>query len=106
MIGNERWYIIDEEEGGYYRYSIISMVTTNEIFKEELSDPVVAVMRNASKKQIKLLWYEVKDAEKYVIYRKAGQSGEYEEIAATTRLKYTDKDLNPKTKYYYKVEPV
>ena len=106
MIGNERWYIIDEEEGGYYRYSIISMVTTNEIFKEELSNPVVAVMRNASKKQIKLLWYEVKDAEKYVIYRKAGQSGEYEEIAATTRLKYTDKDLNPKTKYYYKVEPV
>ena len=106
MIGNKRWYILDEEEEGYYRYSIISMVTTNEVFKEELSDPVVAVMRNTSKKQIKLMWYKVKGAEKYVIYRKAGQSGEYEEIAATTRLKYTDKDLNPKTKYYYKVEPV
>ena len=23
MIGNERWYILDEEEEGYYRYSVV-----------------------------------------------------------------------------------
>ena len=106
MTGNKRWYILDEEGKGYYRYSIISMETNNDIYEEELSDPVVAVIPSTSKKQNRLVWYKVKNAEKYIIYRKSGKAGEYIEIATTTSLNYTDKALDPDVKYYYIVKPL
>lgn len=104
ITGSKRWFGIEKEEEGCYRYDIIGLETSQNLASAKLEKPVKAVLRDTEKKQNRLLWYPVKGAKKYVVSRKAGKNGTYKKIAETSKLKYTDKNLKAGVIYYYKVE--
>ncbi len=54
-------------------------------------------------KSVVLSWSEVEGAEKYAIKRSEGDKGEYEHIAWTKKLKFTDDTIEPYKMYHYKI---
>ena len=51
---------------------------------------------------IELSWKTI-DCDAYQLYRRTGTSGKYKKIATLTTESYTDENVTPGTKYYYKV---
>ncbi|KRG11576.1 hypothetical protein ACA29_16440 [Lederbergia galactosidilytica] len=57
----------------------------------------------AKSMSVELSWEAVEDVTGYSIYRANGEQGTYKKIAHTVMAEYTDEQLTPDTKYYYKV---
>ena len=57
----------------------------------------------SSKKQVVLTWKKTSGASGYEVYRSTKKSSNYKKIASVSTLKYTDKKVNSKKTYYYKV---
>lgn len=73
--------------------------------KEGKAAPTIKKV-TAGKKKATITINKVKGAKKYLIYRSTSKSKGYKQIAATTKLSYTDKKLTSKKTYYYKVKAV
>jgi len=78
------------------------------------SEPVTAITKpgktaitlSTTTAKVKVAWKKVSSASGYVIYRREGKTGEFEEIArvdGTSVVKYYDTDVTRKVTYYYKV---
>lgn len=65
-----------------------------------LKEPKVTATK--SHKSVTLKWNKTTGASGYEVYRKSGNSG-YSKLDATTALSYTDKNVEPSTKYTYAV---
>lgn len=70
--------------------------------KTVLSAPVLKV-KTLSTNEINLNWSLVDGAQYYCVYELDISSNEYDEIADTTQIGLTVKELNPNTKYTYRV---
>lgn len=95
-----------EKEPGLYLYKLTGTSTVNEVVPEKLKAPIVAILKNSSKKQIQLKWYEVDGADKYEIYRATSKKGKYKKIKTTSKLSFTNKELKKGKRYYYKIVAV
>ena len=91
---------------GFYLYQLTGTSTVNEMVEEPLDTPIVASIKNSSKKQIQLKWYDVDEADKYEIYRKTSKNGTYKKVRTTSKLSFTDKELKKGKTYYYKVKAI
>ncbi|AET70644.1 cell wall-binding protein [Desulfosporosinus orientis DSM 765] len=87
-------------------YSEIEYARTEEGDSDSLSAPKNLSASAKSPSEIYVDWYAVNDSTSYYVYRSTSSSGSYEKIATTTLSRYTDTDLEPDTKYYYKVKAV
>lgn len=65
-----------------------------------LKEPKVTATK--SHKSVTLKWNKTTGASGYEVYRKSGSSG-YSKLDTTTALSYTDKNVEPSTKYTYAV---
>jgi hypothetical protein len=86
--------------GGESEQSTSASATTRPAFPSEVS--AVA----ASSTSVTISWSAVSGAVEYYIYRSSTESGEYVNLRttpATEERSYTDIDLPPNTRYYYKV---
>lgn len=67
------------------------------------SDPTGFVAIPGNERSVVLKWDETEEADKYKIYGKSKDSRDYCYIGETTKLEYYIKDLEPDTKYYFKL---
>lgn len=67
---------------------------------------VSAKVKSKTKSSVKLSWKKNKNADGYIVYRKASKNAEWKEVKIlkkNTTTSYTVKKLKSKTKYYFKV---
>ena len=65
-----------------------------------------AVTVTAGKKQAKLKWKKISNAQGYVVYRATSKNGKYKAVSTIKKgstVSYTNKKLTSKKTYYYKV---
>ncbi|MBR5230012.1 MAG: hypothetical protein IKW01_04060 [Firmicutes bacterium] len=93
-------------EAGEFLLEVIGTDTADNVLKQPLNKPIVASIKNSTKKQIQLKWYEVDGADKYEIYRKVSKNGTYKKIKTTTKLSFIDRDLKKGKTYYYKLKAI
>ena len=70
----------------------------------KLKTPAVTV--TAGKKQAKLKWKKISNAQGYVVYRATSKNGKYKAVSTIKKgstVSYTNKKLTSKKTYYYKV---
>lgn len=70
--------------------------------KETVNKPVVTIV-GSTYNSVTLNWKKVKNAKRYLIYRKDSKKGSYKLIGSTTKLKYKNKKLKKTHTYYYRV---
>ncbi len=96
----------------YYKVKSVMDDGTKSVYSQvvartcDCARPVVTAGNVASSGKVKLTWTSVEGAEKYVVYRRTGSSGDYTEIGTTSKTSYTDKNSKTGTKYYYRVKAV
>ena len=73
-----------------------------EAVTENLAKPVVTVS-GRTYNSVTLTWKKVKNAQKYLIYRKDSKKGSYKLVGTTKKLKYKNKKLKKTHIYYYRV---
>lgn len=110
-------YVDDDLEPGhtyYYKVSALNASGESPQSKElELpaynsSEPVPAAPKGlevikARSMSIQLKWEALEDVTGYSIYRANEKEGPYKKVASATKPEYTDENLTPDTKYYYKL---
>ncbi len=71
--------------------------------KPMIGKPAKLKIKTSGYNSAKLSWGKVKGASGYNIYRSTSQNGTYVKAGSSAKNTYTDKTLEPYTKYYYKV---
>ncbi|NLX83029.1 MAG: hypothetical protein GXZ04_04345 [Clostridiales bacterium] len=69
-----------------------------------LAAPTGLTAKALSSTSILLKWQKVKNASEYLVYRSTNSKDGYILLTSTNNLEYTDKNLKPSTKYFYKIE--
>ncbi len=82
---------------GPYSNILCTKTSTN------LSKPKITV-KSTKKKQVKVSWKKVANANSYTIYRSTKSNKGFKKIATTKKTSYVNKKLKSKKVYYYKVK--
>ena len=82
---------------------ITADVTVNAVWTVIKPDKVTSLTAEVQKNSIDLSWDRTENTDYYLVYRKATSDTEYKQIKKTTKILWTDEDVEPGTEYSYKV---
>ena len=82
---------------------ITADVTINAVWTVIKPDKVTSLTAEVQKNSIDLSWDRAENTDYYLVYRKATSDTEYKQIKKTTKILWTDEDVEPGTEYSYKV---
>lgn len=82
---------------------ITADVTVNAVWTVIKPDKVTSLTAEVQKNSIDLSWDRAENTDYYLVYRKATSDTEYKQIKKTTKILWTDEDVEPGTEYSYKV---
>ena len=78
-------------------------ITVNAVWTVIKPNKVTSLTAEVQKNSIDLSWDRAENTDYYLVYRKATSDTEYKQIKKTTKILWTDEDVEPGTEYSYKV---
>ena len=78
-------------------------ITVNAVWTVIKPDKVTSLTAEVQKNSIDLSWDRAENTDYYLVYRKTTSDTEYKQIKKTTKILWTDEDVEPGTEYSYKV---
>ena len=78
-------------------------ITVNAVWTVIKPNKVTSLTAEVQKTSIDLSWDRAENTDYYLVYRKATSDTEYKQIKKTTKILWTDEDVEPGTEYSYKV---
>lgn len=78
-------------------------ITVNAVWTIIKPNKVTSLTAEVQKNSIDLSWDRAENTDYYLVYRKATSDTEYKQIKKTTKILWTDEDVEPGTEYSYKV---
>ena len=82
---------------------VTANITVNAVWTVIKPDKVTSLTAEVQKNSIDLSWDRADNTDYYLVYRKATSDTEYKQIKKTTKILWTDEDVEPGTEYSYKV---
>ena len=82
---------------------VTANITVNAVWTVIKPNKVTSLTAEVQKNSIDLSWDRVENTDYYLVYRKATSDTEYKQIKKTTKILWTDEDVEPGTEYSYKV---
>lgn len=82
---------------------VTANITVNAVWTVIKPDKVTSLTAEVQKNSIDLSWDRAENTDYYLVYRKATSDTEYKQIKKTTKILWTDEDVEPGTEYSYKV---
>lgn len=82
---------------------VTANITVNAVWTVIKPNKVTSLIAEVQKNSIDLLWDRAENTDYYLVYRKATSDTEYKQIKKTTKILWTDEDVEPGTEYSYKV---
>lgn len=82
---------------------VTSNITVNAVWTVIKPNKVTSLTAEVQKNSIDLSWDRAENTDYYLVYRKATSDTEYKQIKKTTKILWTDEDVEPGTEYSYKV---
>lgn len=82
---------------------VTANITVNAVWTVIKPDKVTSLTAEVQKTSIDLSWDRAENTDYYLVYRKATSDTEYKQIKKTTKILWTDEDVEPGTEYSYKV---
>ena len=82
---------------------VTANITVNAVWTVIKPNKVTSLTAEVQKTSIDLSWDRAENTDYYLVYRKATSDTEYKQIKKTTKILWTDEDVEPGTEYSYKV---
>lgn len=82
---------------------VTANITVNAVWTVIKPNKVTSLIAEVQKNSIDLSWDRAENTDYYLVYRKATSDTEYKQIKKTTKILWTDEDVEPGTEYSYKV---
>ena len=82
---------------------VTANITVNAVWTVIKPNKVTSLTAEVQKNSIDLSWDRAENTDYYLVYRKATSDTEYRQIKKTTKILWTDEDVEPGTEYSYKV---
>lgn len=82
---------------------VTANITVNAVWTVIKPNKVTSLTAEVQKNSIDLSWDRAENTDYYLVYRKAMSDTEYKQIKKTTKILWTDEDVEPGTEYSYKV---
>ena len=82
---------------------VTANITVNAVWTVIKPDKVTSLTAEVQKNSIDLSWDRAENTDYYLVYRKATSDTEYKQIKKTTKILWTDEDVESGTEYSYKV---
>ena len=82
---------------------VTANITVNAVWTIIKPNKVTSLTAEVQKTSIDLSWDRAENTDYYLVYRKATSDTEYKQIKKTTKILWTDEDVEPGTEYSYKV---
>lgn len=82
---------------------VTANITVNAVWTVIKPNKVTSLTAEVQKNSIDLSWDRAENTDYYLVYRKATSDTEYKQIKKTTKILWTDEDVEPGTEYSYKV---
>ena len=82
---------------------VTSNITVNAVWTVIKPNKVTSLTAEVQKNSIDLSWDRAENTDYYLVYRKATSDTEYKQIKKTTKILWTDEDVEPGIEYSYKV---
>lgn len=78
-------------------------ITVNAVWTVIKPNKITSLTAEVQKTSIDLSWDRAENTDYYLVYRKTTSDTEYKQIKKTTKILWTDEDVEPGTEYSYKV---
>ena len=82
---------------------VTANITVNAVWTVIKPNKVTSLTAEVQKNSIDLSWDRAENTDYYLVYCKATSDTEYKQIKKTTKILWTDEDVEPGTEYSYKV---
>ena len=82
---------------------VTANITVNAVWTVIKPNKVTSLTAEVQKNSIDLSWDRAENTDYYLVYRKATLDTEYKQIKKTTKILWTDEDVEPGIEYSYKV---
>ena len=82
---------------------VTANITVNAVWTVIKPNKVTSLTAEVQETSIDLSWDRAENTDYYLVYRKATSDTEYKQIKKTTKILWTDEDVEPGTEYSYKV---
>lgn len=82
---------------------VTANITVNAVWTVIKPNKVTSLTTEVQKNSIDLSWDRAENTDYYLVYRKTTSDTEYKQIKKTTKILWTDEDVEPGTEYSYKV---
>ena len=82
---------------------VTANITINAVWTVIKPNKVTSLTAEVQKNSIDLSWDRAENTDYYLVYRKTTSDTEYKQIKKTTKILWTDEDVEPGTEYSYKV---
>lgn len=82
---------------------VTANITVNAVWTVIKPNKVTSLTAEVQKTSIDLSWDRAENTDYYLVYRKATSDTEYKQIKKTTKILWTDEDVEPGIEYSYKV---
>lgn len=82
---------------------VTANITVNAVWTVIKPNKVTSLTAEVQKNSIDLSWDRAENTDYYLVYRKTTSDTEYKQIKKTTKILWTDEDVEPGTEYSYKV---
>lgn len=82
---------------------VTANITVNAVWTIIKPNKVTSLTAEVQKNSIDLSWDRAENTDYYLVYRKTTSDTEYKQIKKTTKILWTDEDVEPGTEYSYKV---
>ena len=82
---------------------VTANITVNAVWTVIKPNKVTSLTAEVQKTSIDLSWDRAENTDYYLVYRKTTSDTEYKQIKKTTKILWTDEDVEPGTEYSYKV---
>lgn len=84
--------------------SPVVLASSDESVEAAVTSPDNVKAKPTKKGTIIIDWGGVSGAESYSVFRSTKKEGKYKRLKTLKKTKYTDKKINPKKRYYYKIK--
>ena len=85
---------------------VTANITVNAVWTVIKPNKVTSLTAEVQKNSIDLSWDRAENTDYYLVYRKATSDTEYRQIKKTTKILWTDEDVEPGIEYSYKGTPL
>ena len=82
---------------------VTANITVNAVWTVIKPNKITSLTAEVQKTSIDLSWDRAENTDYYLVYRKTTSDTEYKQIKKTTKILWTDEDVEPGTEYSYKV---